>query len=105
MLAAIYEGHINIIKYLHENARPGYSSKLKFAIPYKYKCTNIVKYLHENGYPLDQSACRFANYNGHQNGLKNGCPCDSMTHESAIHHGYVKCQRENVVHGIKITVN
>jgi len=101
---ACENGHLDILKYLHEN---------EYSEWYEYKCCNyvrhlniyvssyaaenghlnILKYLYENGCPWDGYTCASAAENGHLDALKylheNGCPWNGYVYRCAIEGGHL----------------
>ena len=79
--AAARSGHLDVLKYLHENGCPWDKSTCERAAIGGH--LNVLKYAHENGCPWDEETCRNAAWGGHLDVLKyaheNGCPWDERT--------------------------
>jgi len=76
ILIAAYFGHINIIKYFHENGYPWHEGLCNFTAYMGH--LDCLKYLHENGCPWGEEVCPHATENGQleclKYGYENGCP-------------------------------
>ena len=74
--AAAKNGHLEILKYAHENGCPWNEWTCEMAA--KYGHLDCLKYAHENGCPWDEEICEVAAACGHLDCLKyaheNGCP-------------------------------
>jgi len=91
---ALSKGHLECLKYAHENGCPWD----------QWTCSNAskgghiecLKYAHENGCPWD-GTCANASYYGHLECLKyaheNGCPWDQWTCQNASYNGHVRMHR------------
>jgi len=73
---AVSFGHLEILKYLHENGCSWNVRSCEIASMKGH--LECLKYLHENGCPWNERCCENASYNGHLEVLKylheNGCP-------------------------------
>ena len=71
-------GHLDCLKYAHENGCQQNEETCAYAALYGY--LDCLKYLHENGCRWNDWTCEFAARNGHLDCLKyayeNGCLCD-----------------------------
>ena len=76
--AAAGGGHLERLKYLHENGYPWDKWTCRAAAEGDH--LECMKYLHENGCPWNEGTCRTAARGGHLECLKylheNGCPWD-----------------------------
>lgn len=98
---AAENGHLNCLKYAHENGCPWDS----------YTCSNAaenghldcLKYAHENGCPWTKFTCLLAAENGHFDCLKyaheNGCPWDGDTCFTAALFSYFDCLKDTHENG------
>lgn len=88
---AVTGGNLEIIKYLHENDCPWSESTCSNAVYHGHM--EILKYLHDNGCPWDKNSCSFAAMKGHLNILQylheNGCPWNEDIVEYAICNGHL----------------
>jgi hypothetical protein len=111
---AVFSGHLNILKWLHENQCPGDALSCQVAaedghfevlkwlhkegynkldgdtMSYaaEFGCIKMLQWLHANGCPWGDRTCAAAAGNGHLNVLKwlrdKGCPWDWTTYKLAI---------------------
>ena len=85
------EGHLEVLKYAHENGCPWNSWTCSSAARRGH--LEVLKYAHENGCPWDELTCSRAARGGHLNVLKhlheNGCPWDKHTWSSAHRGGHL----------------
>jgi uncharacterized protein YabN with tetrapyrrole methylase and pyrophosphatase domain len=65
---AAENGHLNILKYLHENGCPW--NKWTYIKATRHGHLNVLKYLHENGCPWDENICYWTVRNNHSHILK-----------------------------------
>ena len=90
---AALAGHLECVKYLHENGCPLDEDTCYAAA--KGGHLECVKYLHENGCPWDERTCTKAAKGGHLECLRyareNGCPWDEETCEAAAEFGNLEC--------------
>jgi len=116
---AALEGHLEVLKYLHEKGCPwdrwtcakaalgGHLEVLKYAhekgCPWdRWTCTyaaeyghlEVLKYAHEHGCPWDEETCKWAARKGHLEVLKyahaNGCPWNEGTCRAAASGGHLE---------------
>ncbi|ATZ80083.1 ankyrin repeat/DNA polymerase domain-containing protein [Bodo saltans virus] len=97
---AASKGHLECLKYLHENGCPLNWTTCAYAAKNGY--LECLKYAHENGCPWGLCTCLYAAVNGHLECLKylheNRCPWDSDTCSRAALNGHLEClkyAREN----------
>ena len=73
---ASYHGHLDCLRYAHENGCPWYEFTTSNSSGKGY--FECLKYAHENGCPWDKDTILFSAYKGHFDCLKyahdNGCP-------------------------------
>ena len=90
---AATNGHLECLKYLHENGCPW--DERTFSTATLNGHLECLKYLHENGCPWDESACNLAAENGHLECLKylheSGCSWDKWTFSTATLNGHLEC--------------
>ena len=83
-------GHLECLKYLHENGCPWDKETCRYSTWYGH--LECLKYLHENGCPLDAVTCANAAYNGQLECLKylheNSCPWDKETCRYSTWYGH-----------------
>jgi len=79
-LFAAYNGHLDCLKYAHENGCPWDQSTTAYAALSDH--LNCLKYAHENGCSWDISTTSYAAFHGHLDCLKyaleNGCPLNEQ---------------------------
>ncbi|ATZ81196.1 ankyrin repeat domain-containing protein [Bodo saltans virus] len=90
---AASKGHLECLKYAHENGCPcDINTCLNAAYYGQLEC---LKYAHENGCPWNANTCLYAAQNGHLECLKyahdNGCPWNKWTCEIAAQNGHLEC--------------
>ncbi|ATZ80151.1 ankyrin repeat domain-containing protein [Bodo saltans virus] len=92
-LQAAGNGHLECLKYAHENGCPWNMLTCEYAA--KYGHLECLKYLHENGCPWNILTCAYAAQNGHLECLKyaheNGCPWNEYTCLNAAGNGHLEC--------------
>ncbi len=92
ILAAI-NGHLDCLKYAHENGRSWGEETCESAAYHGH--LDCLKYAHENGCPLGRDICIYAASNGHLDCLKyaheNGCPWDDQICGFAAAGGHLDC--------------
>ena len=88
---AAWKGHLDALKYLHENGCPW--DKWTSARAAQYGNLGVLKYLHENGCPWGEGICLVAAGAGHLDMLKyaheNGCPWNEWTCRGAASNGHL----------------
>jgi|688.fasta_scaffold41578_2 hypothetical protein len=96
---AAFKGHLECLKYLHENGCPWDENVCSNAAYNGH--LECLKYLHENECPWDENICSNAAYNGHLECLKylheNGCPWDERTCSNAVMNGNLECLKYAVI--------
>ncbi|ATZ81199.1 ankyrin repeat domain-containing protein [Bodo saltans virus] len=90
---AAENGHLECLKYAHENNCPwNINTCMNAAYNGHLEC---LKYAHENGCPWNEYTCLNAAGNGHLECLKyaheNNCPWDLYTCINAVYDGYLDC--------------
>ena len=86
---AALRGHLEYLKYAHENGYVWDKSTCSYAALRGH--LDCLRYTHENGCPWDERTCSFAAQNGHLDCLKyahlNGCKWDESTCSDAALRG------------------
>jgi hypothetical protein len=90
---AALAGHLECVKYLHENGCPwDERTCTEAAQGGQLEC---LRYMHENGCPWDEDTCHaaaeFGNLECLKYALENGCPCDDETCDAAAFRGHLEC--------------
>ena len=84
-------GHLDMLKYLHENGCPWDQQSCQRAAFNGH--LDVLKYLHENGCDWNQSVCCAAAIGGHLDVIKylhlNGCPWDQSAYDCAAMGGHL----------------
>ncbi|GFH52444.1 ankyrin repeat domain-containing protein [Chaetoceros tenuissimus] len=92
---AAREGHLDCLRYLHENGCEWDSHSCRTAAGNGH--LHCLRYLHENGCEWDSNSCRTAAGNGHLHCLRylheNGCEWDSNSCRTAAEGGHLDCLR------------
>ena len=87
------KGHINCLRFLHENGVPWDDFTCNYAAERGH--LECLRYAHENGCPWDEDTCSSAAGNGHLACIsyahENGCPWDELTTSFATSGGHLKC--------------
>ena len=90
---AVENGHIDCLKYLHENGCSWSTETCNKAAENGH--IDCLKYLHENGCPWSTETCNKAAQYGHLYCLKylhqNGCPWSTETCTKAATNGHLDC--------------
>jgi hypothetical protein len=84
------EGHLDVLKWAHENGCPWGESTCSAAADEGH--LDVLKWARQNGCPWDESTCKAAAEGGHLECLKwlrnNGCPWDNRTRLYAAERGH-----------------
>ncbi len=90
---AAYHGHLDCLKYEHENGRPWNEDICRYAA--QNGNLDCLKYAHENGCSWSKGTCSSAAFGGNLDCLKyaheNGCPWDKCVYVMAIYSGHLNC--------------
>ena len=90
---AARNGHFDCLKYAHENGSPWDASTCLIAA--KNSHIECLKYAHKNGCRWNEYTCCYAANNGHLECLKyaheNGCPWDELTCHYAAQNNHFDC--------------
>jgi len=100
-LFAASNGHLECLKYAHENGCPW--DKRTCDNTARYGHLDCLEYAHERGCPWDEVTCEEAAKYGHLECLKyareNGCPWDEKTCMNAAEYGHLECLKYACAHG------
>ncbi len=102
---ASQNGHIECLKYAHENGCPWDTETCSYAsLNGHLEC---LIYAHEHSCPWNKETCEKASLNGHLQCLKyaheNGCPWDTKTCEKASYYGHIECLKYAHENGCPLT--
>jgi hypothetical protein len=104
---AAKKGHLECLKYLHENGCECDSDTSKMAAFNGH--LECLKYAHKNGCKWFSLTCQYAAYNGHLECLKyahkNGCKWYSNTCRNAAENGHFECLKYAHENGCKWNSN
>jgi len=104
---AAYYGHLECLKYAHENGCPWDKYTCEYAAYNGH--LECLKYAHENGCPWGADTCINAVTNGHLECLKyaheNGCSWDESICEKAAEYGHLECLKYALEHNCPYTKN
>ena len=106
-IEAAYSGHLDCLKYAHENGCPWDEWTCIYAAMNGH--LDCLKYAHENGCPWTKDACHDTASNGHLDCLKyaheNGCPWDDETYVYAAENDHLDCLKYMHENGCPCNLN